>query len=192
MATETDTSHGASAAEAVAHGAEHGGGMPQLDGSTWASQIFWTALALFLLYRILVKTILPRISGALEDRHNAIADDLDRAAELKQKAEEAEQAYTQALADARAGAQAIAAEAQAEIDGQLADASAKADAEIAAKTAESEKRIAEVRAEAAGASKEIALDAAKAIVAKLVPGAADDAAIASAVDSALKSVGVAK
>lgn len=192
MASETDSSHAESGLEHAEHLAEHGGGMPQLDPTTWASQIFWTALALFLLYRILVKTILPRISGALEDRHNAIADDLDRAAELKQKAEDAENAYTQALADARAGAQSIAAEAQAEIDAQLAEASAKADAEIAEKTAESEKRIAEVRAEAAGASKEIALDAAKAIVAKLVPGAADDAAIASAVDNALRNAGVAK
>jgi len=189
MATETDTSHAEGAVEAVAHGAEHGSGMPQLDGSTWVSQIFWTALALFLLHRILVRTILPRISGALEDRHNAIADDLDRAAELKQKAEDAETTYTKALADARANAQKIAAETQSEIDAELAAASAEADAEIAAKTAESEKRIAEVRAEAAGSAKEIALDAAKAIVAKLVPGAVDDAALSSAVDDALKSSG---
>lgn len=191
MATET-TGHVETAGEHMVEVAEHGGGMPQLDASTWFSQIFWTALALFLLHRILIKTILPRISGALEDRHNAIADDLDRAAELKQKAEDAEGAYTKALADARANAQKIAAETQAEIDGELAAASAEADTEIAAKTAESETRIAEVREQAAGSTKEIALDAAKAIVAKLVPGAADDAAIASAVDDALKSTGAAR
>lgn len=191
MATSEETGHAEAAAHAAdaAHG---GGGMPQLDGSTWASQIFWTAIALFLLYRILVKTILPRISGALEDRHNAIADDLDRAAELKQKAEEAEVAYKQALADARANAQGIAAEAQAEIDEKLAKASAEADAEIAAKTAESEKRIGEIRAEAAGSAKDIALDAAKAIVDKLVPGSVDEAALASAVGKALQSTGVSK
>lgn len=190
MATETETAEAAGhAADAAAH---HGGGMPQLDFSTWVSQIFWTSLALLLLYRLLVKTILPKISGALEDRHNAIADDLDRAAELKQKAEDAEIAYKQALADARANAQKIAAETQAEIDAELESASAEADAEIAAQTAESEKRIGEVRVEAAGNAKEIALDAAKAIVAKLAPGVSDDSAIASAVERALQSTGVPK
>jgi len=93
MATET-TGQAEGAAQAAA---EHSGGMPQLDGSTWASQIFWTALALFILYKVLTKTILPRISGALEDRHNAIADDLDAAAELKKQAETATAAHADAL-----------------------------------------------------------------------------------------------
>jgi len=186
MASETDTSHGESAAgHAADAAAAHGGGMPQLDATTWASQIFWTAIALFILYKVLTKSILPRISGALEDRHNAIADDLDRAADLKKQAEDAEAGYVQALADARANAQKIAAETQAEIDAELAAASAEADAEIAARTAESEVRINEVRAAAAGSAKEIASDAAAAIIEKLAPGLADSGAVNAAVEKAL-------
>lgn len=192
MASETDTSHAQSGLEHAGEAAEHGGGMPQLDFSTWASQIFWTAIALFILYRVLTGTILPRISNALEDRHNAIVGDLDRAAELKEKAEQAEAAHAEALSTARANAQKIVAETQSEIDAELAAASAEAEAEIAARTAESETRINAVRAEAATSAKQIASETARAIVAKFAPGLADNSAIDAAVDRALTASGVAK
>jgi len=188
MATET-TGQAEGAAQAVA---EHSGGMPQLDGSTWASQIFWTALALFILYKVLTKTILPRISGALEDRHNAIADDLDAAAELKKQAETATAAHADALAAARAKAQVIVAENQETIDAELAAATATAEADIAARTAESEVRIGEVRAEAASSAKAIASETAQAIVDKLVPGLADRSTVDAAVERALAASGVSK
>lgn len=185
MATE-------STGPAVGETAQSSGGMPQLDFSTWASQIFWTALALFILYKILNGSILPKISGALEDRHNAIADDLDKAADLKHQAEEAEAAHKSALASARADANKIIAETQSEIDAELAAASAEADAEIAARTAESEARINEVRAQASSNAKTIATDAARAIIDKLAPGLADNAAVEAAVQKALSASGVTK
>ena len=185
MATE---STGQAAGEAAAQS----GGMPQLDFSSWPSQIFWTALALFILYKVLNGSILPKISGALEDRHNAIADDLDRAAELKKQAEAATTTHAEALAAARAKAQAIVAENQETIDAELAQATAEADAEIAARTAESEVRIGEVRAEAATSAKAIATETAQAIVDKLVPGLGDSGAIDTAVTRALAASGVSK
>lgn len=169
--------------------AEHGGGMPQLDFHNWASQIFWAALALILLYQILSKKILPRIAGALEDRHNAIADDLDHAAELKFKAESAQAAYEKALADARDRANEIAEKTRAEIADDLARQNELAEAEIAAKTAEGEKRIAEIKAEAAASAKTIAIETAEQIVERLAPGLADKSTLANAVDRVLAARG---
>lgn len=191
MATE-ETGHSESPMGHAIDVAEHGGGMPQLDFSTWASQIFWTALALFILYKILNGSILPKISGALEDRHNAIADDLDKAAELKQQAEDAEAAHDAALASAKADANKIIAQTQGEIDAELAAASAEAEAEIAARTAESEVRIGEVRAAAASNAKAIATETAQAIIDKLAPGLADQSAVEAAVTRALAASGVSK
>lgn len=192
MASETGSSEGGQVLADAEKLAESGGGMPQLDFTTWASQIFWTAVALFILHRVLTKSILPRISEALEDRHNAIADDLDRAADLKKQAEDAEATHKEALAKARANAQKIVAETQAEIDAELAAAAAEADAEIASRTTESEQRIATVRAEAASNAKSIATETAQAIIEKLAPGLADSAAIDRAVENALTSTGVSK
>lgn len=186
MASSETAAHGETVGEHAVDMAEHGGGMPQLDFETWASQIFWAAIALFLLHQILSKKIMPRIAGALEDRHNAIADDLDSAGELKVKAEAAQAAYQKALADAKARAGEIAEKTRSDIAGQIEAANLKAEAEIAARTAEGEERIDAIRVASVANAKEVAVDAARAIVAKIAPGSADDAAIAAAVDRALE------
>lgn len=159
------------------------GGLPQLDFDTWPSQIIWTAVALLALYKLLTTIALPRISGILETRADTIADDLDRAEMLEQKAREASTAYDKALADARASAQKIAGETRAEIQAKVDEAMAKADAEISAKTAESEKRIGEIQAEAAENVKAVARYVAAALVEKLAPGVADADTVAAAVNS---------
>lgn len=171
--------------------AEHGGGMPQLDFETWASQIFWAAIALFLLYQILAKKIMPRIAGALEDRHHAIADDLDAASSLKVKAEEAQKAYQKALSDAKARANEIADKTRADIQAQIDAANARAEAEISARASEGEERITAIRAESGRNARQIAGETATAIVEKLAPGSADQGTIAAAVDRALAERGIA-
>jgi len=174
MATPTD---GAEAAGS--------GGLPQLDFSTWPSQIFWLAVSLFVLYRLMTGVALPRISGTLEERADAIADDLDRAEEFRRKAVEAEQAYDRALAEARARAQAIAAETRAEIQKEVDAEMAKADAEIAARASESERRIAEIRAGAMASVEEVANETAIAVVEAVLPEAADTASVKAAVAAEL-------
>lgn len=174
MATPTD------AGAAAGNGAT---GLPQLDFTSFPSQIFWLVVACVVLFQLMNKVALPRIASVLEERADAIADELDRAEEFRRKAAEAEEAYEQALADARAKAQAIAAETRAEIQGQIDEALAKADAEISARTAESEKRIDEIREQAAAAVSEVARDAAAAIVERLMPEAMDESAVKAAVEA---------
>ncbi|MEM9781321.1 MAG: F0F1 ATP synthase subunit B' [Pseudomonadota bacterium] len=164
-------------------GAEQGsGGLPQLDFDTWPSQIIWTAVALLVLYQLMTNYALPRISGILETRADTIADDLDRAEMLEQKAREASEAYDKALAEARQSAQKIAEQTRAEIQTRVNAAMEKADAEISARTAESEKRIGEIQAEAAENVKSVAREVATALVDKLAPGTGDDAALSAAID----------
>ncbi|MEO0823435.1 MAG: F0F1 ATP synthase subunit B' [Pseudomonadota bacterium] len=170
------------AVEAMEHGSS---GLPQLDFNTWPSQIIWAAVALVLLYQLLNRIALPRISGILEERADAIADDLDRAEDFRAKAAEAEAAYDRALAEARAKAQAIAAETRAQIQAQVDEAMAKADAQIAERTAASETRIAEIRAEADASVSTVATDTVTALLQKLLPEAADSAAAESAVKARL-------
>ena len=101
---------------------------------------------------------LPRIGTVLAERNDAIANDIEMAALLKRRAEEAEAAYNAALAQARDEAHKIAAETKAGIDKELASLLAKADAEIAVKAGESEKRIGEIRDSAARSVEEVARD----------------------------------
>ena len=168
----------ASNTQDAAHGAAPG--MPQLDFSTFGNQIFWLAVALVVIYLILSRVALPRIAAVLAERQGTITNDIAAAEDLKAKAVEAENAYNQALADARAEAQRIVAETRAEIQAGLDEAIAKADEQISAKAAESEKAIAEIKAGALESVKAVATDTAEALVTAL-GGTADADAIAAAV-----------
>ncbi|MEM0923272.1 MAG: F0F1 ATP synthase subunit B' [Pseudomonadota bacterium] len=169
----------------AANGAETSSGLPQLDFTTFPTQIFWLVVSLVVLYQLMTKIALPRIATVLEERADAIADDLDKAEEFKQKAEEAEKAYEKALADARAEASEIAGKTRAEIQKDVDAAMAKADAEIVARTAESEKRIAEIRDSAMESVEAVASDTAGAVVDAVLPDAADADALKAAIAARL-------
>lgn len=165
---------------------QHAEGMPQLDFATFPNQIFWLVVTLVVIYFIMSRIALPRIAEVLQQRANAIQGDLDKAEELKQKAVEAEEAYNQALKDARAQAAGIVAETKAEIQKELDAATAKADAEIAAKAAESAKAIDAIRENAVASVKEVATATAGEIVSAVMPAASDDKAIAKAIADRMK------
>ena len=182
MATETEAA--AAVAGAAGHAAQKAG-MPQLDFSTFPNQIFWLAVALVAIWVVLTWVGLPRVAGVLASRDGMIKADIAAAERLKAEAVNAEKAYTQAVADARAEAAKIVAAAKADIQKDLDAATAKADADIAARTAEGEKRIAEIRAGAMDAVAEVARDTTAALVAAL-GGQADEAAVSAAVAARMK------
>lgn len=180
MATET---HASSSACVDAGGSAIG--MPQLCPEWFANQIFWLVITLLVIFFVLSRIALPRIAAVLAERAGTITNDIAAAEELKRKAVDAEEAYTKALADARAEAQGIAAKTRADIKADLDDAIAKADAEISAKAAEGEAAIAKIRAGAMASVEEIAKDVAADVVGAM-GGKADAKAVAAAVDARLK------
>jgi len=163
----------------------NGVGMPQLDVTTFSNQIFWLIVTLVVLYYIMSRVALPRIASVLADRRGTITSDIAAAEEYKQKAREAEEAYTKALADARAEANRIIEAARAEMQAELDVQMEKADAEISAKAAESERRIRDIRDSAmdmvSEVSNDITVDILSAFDAK-----ADKARVTSAVSERLK------
>lgn len=160
-------------------------GMPQLCTDWMPNQIFWLAVALVVLFVILSRIALPRISAVLAERKGTITNDLAAAEELKLKALEAEKAYNEALATARTEAAKIVAMAKADIQKDLDVATAKADVEITARIAQSEAKIAEIRAGAEEAVEAVAKDTAKELVAAL-GGSADARSVTAAINARLK------
>lgn len=160
-------------------------GMPQLDFSTFGNQIFWLVVTLVVIYLILSRVALPRIAGVLAERSGTISNDLAAAEELKANAVAAEEAYNQALSDARAEAAKIVASTKTDMKAELDAAIAKADAEISQKTAESEKVISEIRATALESVEEVAKSTAMALVSAL-GGKEDAKTIDAAVSNEMK------
>jgi F-type H+-transporting ATPase subunit b len=177
-------------AEEVTHaagGAAHdSGGLPQMDVSTFPSQIFWLAATFALLYWIMSSFVLPRLGGAIEERRDRIADDLDRAAESRRMAEEAEASWQRALTEARARAQGIAAQTREEVSADIARQQKSAEANLAERAAAAEARIAEMKKSAAAKVREAAGDTTRAIVETLIHETPTDAAVDAALARAAK------
>ena len=155
--------------------------MPQLDPSTYSSQLFWLAITFTVLFLIMWRVALPRVSEILANRQNRMDHDLERAEQLKREAEEVMTAYEAELAASRAAAH----EKLRAVQEQAADAAAARNAELesklAAELAEADRRIAEERQAALANIATIAADLAGAAVERLTGQAADAAAIQRAV-----------
>ena len=61
--------------------------MPQLNPEFWVSQIFWLTLTFGILYLVLSKLILPKISANLESRRLQISDNIEAADKQREDSE---------------------------------------------------------------------------------------------------------
>jgi F-type H+-transporting ATPase subunit b len=160
--------------------------MPQLDLSTFPSQIFWLAVFFVVLYALMAKLAIPRIERVVEGRRNRIESDLDKAGQMKSEAEAVIAAYEKALADARHQAQLTMKETGDRLGALAAERQRQAGAVIAERTAVAEKRIAAAKSAALGDLRGIAIDVARAAAARLVGSEVDSARAGVAVDAVLK------
>ena len=67
--------------------AAENGGMPQLNPEFWISQIFWLTLTFGILYVVLSKLILPKISANLELRKSQVQENIEAADKQRQSSE---------------------------------------------------------------------------------------------------------
>ena len=67
--------------------AAESGGMPQLDPEFWISQIFWLTITFGILYLVLSKFILPKISSSLEIRKSKIQENIEAAEKQRESSE---------------------------------------------------------------------------------------------------------
>jgi F-type H+-transporting ATPase subunit b len=156
------------AGTAVPEGVGAGKAFPPLDPGTFAPQLFWLAIAFALLYLLLKRLALPRVSEVIEERRERIERDLAKAESLKVETEQALSNYERALAQARAKANALAKDVHAKLTAEVDAERAKLDAQMAQKIADAEARIAQERARAMAGVGSIAGETAGAIVAKLI------------------------
>jgi len=81
--------------------------MPQLDFSTFIPQIFWLFVSLSILYLILSKYALPRVSDVIEERKDIIAHDIDEAKKFSLDSKKAIEDLTLKMSKAKSESQQI-------------------------------------------------------------------------------------
>jgi F-type H+-transporting ATPase subunit b len=162
------------------------GPFPPFQRETFASQLVWLTLTFVLLYVLMAKVALPRIGAILEKRRVRMADDLAQAERLKEESDAALAAYEKALADARARAQSLANETRQKQAAEAEQSRQALESQLNAKLAEAEKAIAAAKSAAMANVRGIAVDAAAAIIQKLIGSTPGDDKIAGAVADVLK------
>ena len=161
------------------------GPFPPFAPEHFGSQLVWFAIAFGLLYLLLARLVLPRIASILETRRARVASDLDEAGRLKDESETAIAAYEKSLADARARAQAAVAEHQQKVAAEAGRRRTELEASLGQRLAEAERAIEATRATAMKEVRGIAIEAAGAIVERLLGAPATKPAVERAVDAAL-------
>jgi len=77
------------------------GGMPQLNPEFWFSQIFWLVLTFGILYVVLSKFILPKISSNLEARKSQILENIETAEKQRKDSEIKIKEFEKIILDSR-------------------------------------------------------------------------------------------
>lgn len=157
---------------------------PPFESSTYVSQIFWLVIVFGLLYLMMSRIALPRVGAILENRRNRIEGDLADASRMQQQATAAGAAYDAKLADAKAGAQALAQQTHQELLAAEDTRRHALEADLNARMAAAEQQISETKTRAMGSVEGIARDAAAAIVEHLTGKSADPQAIDTALSAA--------
>ncbi len=143
-------------------------GMPQLDMTTYGTQLFWLVVTFVILLILLWSFALPRIGRVLDQRQRQITDDLEQAEKLKQESEDAIKAYEASLSEARSKAHQLLTETQSELDEQAAQQRNMLDTQLEEKQTQAETQIREAREQALDSVREVAIEAARAATHRLI------------------------
>jgi F-type H+-transporting ATPase subunit b len=157
-------------------------GMPQLDFSTFPTQLFWLAVTFITLYVLMRWLALPRVAAMIKTRRDQLDADLSRAEQLKAEAEGLLAAYQQTLASARAQAQAAVKETTDRVATEAAERHRQVNEALSRQITAAEREIAGAKQRAVVELHDIAIDIARSVTEKLTGGPADVTSVAAAVD----------
>jgi F-type H+-transporting ATPase subunit b len=182
-AHEAPGAHGAQAEthEGTEHAAGHeSSGLPQFDFAWWPGQILWFLIIFGVVLIFIRMFAAPKVGNTIENREGHIAGQIAEARRLKDEADKKAEAAAADMAQARAGAQKLAAEARAKANAEAAARLAEEEAKLAAEGAKAEARIAKARDAAMTNVAGIASETAQAIVERLTGKTATAAELAKA------------
>ena len=81
--------------------AAESGGMPQLNPEFWISQIFWLIITFGILFIVLTKVVLPKISDNLETRKSQILENIETADKQKEESQKKIEEYEKIILDSK-------------------------------------------------------------------------------------------
>ena len=162
--------------------AAESGGMPQLNPEFWISQIFWLTLTFGILYLVLSKLILPKISANLATRKSQILENIEAAEKQREDSEMKLKEYEEIISKSKLEAKTIFNQAR---EKALKDINAKKevlDGQIDEEISKAEEEIKTLRNGAPDKINKIAIETSSELIQKLIGAEVNSSSISAIVD----------
>ena len=162
--------------------AAESGGMPELNPKFWISQIFWLTLTFGILYLVLSKLILPKISANLETRKSQILENIEAAEKQREDSEMKLKEYEEIISKSKLEAKTIFNQAR---EKALKDINAKKevlDGQIDEEISKAEEEIKTLRNGAPDKINKIAIETSSELIQKLIGAEVNNSSISAIVD----------
>ena len=169
--------------------AAESGGMPQLNPEFWVSQIFWLTLTFGILYVILSKLILPKISANLELRKTQIQENIEAAEKQRESSESKLKEYESLVSKSKLEAKNIFKETR---EKALKDINSKREVlekQIDDEIKKAEDEIFQLKKSAPQKINKIAIETSSEILKKLIGTEINNSSISAIVDDLVKKNG---
>jgi len=169
--------------------AAESGGMPQLNPEFWVSQIFWLTITFGILYVILSKLILPKISANLESRKSQISDNIEAASKQREESDTKLKEYDEIISKSKTEAKNIFNKTR---EKALKDINTKRevlDKQIDEEIQKAEEEIKKLKLEAPKKINKIAIETSSELIQKLIGAGVNNSSISAIVGDLSKKNG---
>ena len=169
--------------------AAESGGMPQLNPEFWISQIFWLTLTFGILYVVLSKLILPKISANLELRKSQIQENIEAAEKQRENSESKLKEYDDIVIKSKLEAKNIFKDAREKTIKDINSKKEVLDKQIDEEIKKAEQEIDLLKKSAPEKINKIAIETSSELVKKLIGAEVNNSSISAIVDDLSKRNG---
>ena len=165
------------------------GGMPQLNPEFWISQIFWLTLTFGILYVVLSKLILPKISANLELRKSQIQENIEAAEKQRENSESKLKEYDDIVLKSKLNAKNIFKDAKEKVLKDINSKKETLDKQIDEEIKKAEQEIRVIKKSAPEKINKIAIETSSELIQKLIGTEVNNSSISAIVDDLSKRNG---
>ena len=164
------------------------GGMPQLNTKFWFSQIFWLILTFGILFAVLSKLILPKISKNLEIRKSQILENIETAENQRQESENKIKEYEKIVLESKIEAKNYFNKAREKVLKDIDKKRKVLEINVNEEIAKVEKEIAELKNKSSETINKIAIETSSDIVKELIGIQVNNSSISATVEDISKKI----
>ncbi len=166
--------------------AAESGGMPQLNPEFWISQIFWLIITFGILFIVLTKVILPKISNNLETRKSQILENIETADKQKEESQKKIDEYEKIILDSKLKAKSYFNEAREKILDDINKKRAALEKDLDEEINEVEKELSDLKNKSGEKINRIAAETSAELIKELIGDEVNSSSIAAIVEDQSK------